>query len=102
VIHNLGISRQLAVTISIGTVCVSLVVAIRSGIDATTVMAFVGVLTALVAALKSTESADTASKTHNIVQLTASQNAAIHQTLVSHCGDMCPLDACPLRSGNVA
>jgi hypothetical protein len=107
-VRNLGISRQLAIAVAIIAVCGALAVGLSRGMDATAIVSFMGVLTALVGALKATEAADTASKTHNLAhqanalaKLTASQNAAIAQLYMAHCGDICPLTECPLRKAPV-
>lgn len=101
--HNLGISRQLANIIALGCVLLTLtLVAIFSAGNLAVIAAAVGpLLLALVAAFKSTEAADTASRTHTVVEFTASQQAAIHQTLIAHCGDICPLENCALRGFKV-
>lgn len=105
---NLGISRPLAIVTVIGVSVVALAVIVVSflviGVAAdaspslvTVVGLFATVITGLFAALKATETADTASKTHDVVTLTASQNAAIQQVLMAHCGAICPLPNCALR-----
>lgn len=86
---NLGISRQLAVTVSIVSVVFALVtLTIAAGfgfVDTQTLIAFVGtlgvVIPSLVSALKSAEAADTVSKVSNTVQFTASQHATVLQML---------------------
>lgn len=55
------------------------------------------VMVSLASALKSAEAADTASKAHQLAELTASQTAALHQTVIAHCGEICPAAHCPLR-----
>lgn len=97
-INNLGISRPLAVTVAIVAVCVALAAMVYRGIDATTILVFAGVLTTLVGTLKSAEAADTVSKVLPTVEFTASQNAAMQQVLTAHCGEICPLPNCPLRT----
>jgi len=89
---NLGISRQLAVTVSIVSVVVALLALVFAAalgvIDSQTLLTFVGtlgvVIPSLVAALKSSEAADTASKVSNTVQYTASQHASVMQMLQEH------------------
>lgn len=90
--QNLGISRQLAVTISIVSVVVALITltvgASLGVIDSQTVLTFVGtlgvIIPTLVSALKATEAADTASKVSNTVQFSASQHASVLQMLQEH------------------
>jgi len=90
--NNLGISRQLAVTISIVSVVLALLVLVIAAglgvIDSATLVTFVGtlgvVIPSLVSALKATEAADTASKVSNTVQFTASQHASVMQMLQEH------------------
>jgi tellurite resistance protein TehA-like permease len=58
-----------------------------------TIFAMMGpVLQGLVNTLKSTEAADTASKTKNVVELTASKVSTIQQVV-----DTCPTTDCPLK-----
>jgi predicted PurR-regulated permease PerM len=105
--ENMGISRQLAVTVAIVGLCLVLVAflwaVVSDRVSETTLLTFVGLfgttMATLVASLKATETADTAAKTYQTTQLTASQNAAMQQQLMAHCGEMCPLDSCPLRVG---
>ena len=93
---NLGISRQLAVTVSIVSVVLALIVLVIGSaigvVNSETLIAFVGtlgvVIPSLVSALKSAEAADTASKVSNTVQFTASQHATILQMLQSYQEDM--------------
>lgn len=93
---NLGISRQMAVTVSMVSVVLALtVLTIGAGfgiVDSQTVLTFVGtlgvVIPSLVAALKSSEAADTVSKVSNTVQFTASQHASVMQMLQEHTGVM--------------
>ncbi len=113
--RNLNISREVAVGATLlGTVFALAGIAVGIlvyGIDATSTPVIVGIcgtlgilVNGLVSALKSAEAADTSAKarniaarTHDLTELTASQNASLHQTLLAHCGDICPLDTCPLR-----
>jgi len=89
---NLGISRQFAVAVSMVSVVLALLIlTIGAGlgfIDSQTLLTFVGtlgvVIPSLVAALKSSEAADTASKVSNVVQFTASQHASVMQMLQEH------------------
>lgn len=109
--HNLGISRQTAVAFALlglgVSLCGMVVAALYYGLnDRTTpvvmavVSSFGALMLGLVSALKSTEAADTASKAHRATLLTASQTAALHQTLLAHCGDLCPSPTCPLRASS--
>lgn len=90
--NNLGISRQMAVTVSIVSVVVALITLVFAAslgfVNAETLIAFVGmlgvVIPSLVSALKSSEAADTASKVSNTVQFTASQHATVMQMLQSY------------------
>ena len=102
---NLGFSRQFALTVAFVGACVT-VIALIGGIafahiDAgslLTMVAMLGTLSAaLVGSVKATESADTASKNHQLTEFTASQNASLQQLFMAHCGELCPLDNCPLR-----
>lgn len=107
--RNLGISRQLAIVIAgagttFAVMCIAITVIIY-GVDENTLpvilplMGTLGVVVVnLASALKSAEAADTASRAKTISEYTASQNAAIHQALTAHCGEMCPLEGCPLRA----
>lgn len=67
-----------------------------------------GAVTTVAAALAATAKAHTASqdartasqdarKSARLTELTASQTAALQQTLIAHCGDVCPSATCPLR-----
>lgn len=103
--ENMGISRQLAVTVAIVGLCLVLVAflwaVVSDRVSETTLLTFIGLfgttMATLVAGLKATETADTAAKTYQTTQLTASQNAAMQQQLLAHCGDLCPLPECPLK-----
>lgn len=50
-----------------------------------------------IAAIKSTEAADTAAESNKLAHLTASQSAAVQQAVQTHIGHMCPRDDCPFR-----
>jgi hypothetical protein len=102
---NLGISRQLSLTVVAVGVCLT-VIAIVGGVvfgrvDGAVIAVLVGqlglLLPAIAGSVKATESADTASKSHQLTVLTASQNASLQQMMLAHCGELCPLDSCPLR-----
>jgi hypothetical protein len=91
--NNLGISQRLAVFLALGAILTALVVivvvAIVWGDERTTNLTVnvIGTLTlaiiGLVTTLKSAEAADTAAKTKNVAELTASQTAAIAQVMVA-------------------
>lgn len=117
--RNLGISRYLAIVVaisvsllSLGGLGISLVLADGRAETSPSVVTILGlfgtITTGLIAALKSTETADVASKTQDTVQmtqdivsLTASQNATIQQVLMAHCGAICPLPSCGLRDRHI-
>lgn len=75
------------------------------------ITAFVVALTALIAAIGSvvsviygkqikllaTDASHDATHARNAAEFTVSQTAAIQQTLVEHCGAICPSIVCPLR-----
>jgi hypothetical protein len=103
--RNLGISRQLALVVALGFACVALLAlvwgVVAARVSEQTLILFVGLIgtltTALIGTTKAIESADTSSKVQTAVHFTASQQAAMQQVLTAHCGEMCPLDHCPLR-----
>jgi hypothetical protein len=113
--RNLGISRQAAVT-----VCILAAVIALGGIGFSTVawgvddkstpvlLSILGTISTLilglVAALKSTEAADTGAKTHSVAELTATktfelqqQTAEVENAVREHCGQICPSIHCPMR-----
>lgn len=102
---NLGISRPGAIAITMISLVIALVTLVLASayhlVDPPALMAFLATfglaVPTIIAALKATEAADTVSKVQSTVQYTASQNAAMHQVLTAHCGDICPLTECPLR-----
>lgn len=112
---NLHISRQIAISMSVISVVVGCtimvtVISIYGLAEGSTpiIISLAAALTTsipgLIAALKSTESADTASKTHDtaeatrtITEFTASQTAVLQMQFNEHCGEVCPAQECPLR-----
>jgi hypothetical protein len=107
-VANLGISRQVAVLVAlvsalltIGALGISMLVFGVSQETVPVIATLVGTLgisaNGLISALKSTEAADTASKTQQVAELTASKAATIEQLTTAHCGEICPSLICPLR-----
>jgi hypothetical protein len=106
--ENLGISRTAGIYLSIAGAMISLTaIAIAALIFGMTdrstpvilsVLGTIGLMApALVSALKATEAADTASRAHNAINFTASQNAMLQQLMTAHVAQLCPRDDCPLK-----
>jgi hypothetical protein len=113
--HNLRISRQVAILIAVmsvvaGVTAMIVVISIFGIAEGSTPImvslasALATAVPGLIAALKSTESADSASKAQNtaeaarrISELTASQTVALQMQFNQHCGEVCPAKDCPLR-----
>lgn len=96
---NLGISREFANIVAVISVLTSItLVALFSAGNLPMILTAVGpLLVILMAAFKSTEAADTAAKNQQIAEFTASQQAAMQQTVMAHCSDLCPFTTCGLR-----
>lgn len=87
-------SAPIAVTLagSIATVSAAMVAASRAGKAADH---------AEIAAGQAGAARHQASRSASAAEFTASQTAALQQTLLAHCGDICPHPDCPLRRRDV-
>src|SRR5690242_10478609 len=86
--NNFGISRELAVAVSVVGVATAIIVLVifisvyglsdrTTPVIVTLAGALATAIPSLVSSLKSTEAADTAAKTKHVAEFTASQNAAL-------------------------
>lgn len=104
----LGMTRETGVTLALLCSIIALLAVVMTvlifGLDETStplVVTIAGtfglIANTLISALKATEAADTASKTKNVAELSASKTAVLQQALTDHFGHICPRDDCPFR-----
>ncbi len=106
--QNLGITREMGVTVALVASVTALLIIVMAvllfGIDDNSTPIIVSIagtfaftMNSLISALKSTESADASSKAKNASELSASKTAVLQQALADHLGHICPREDCPFK-----